>query len=375
VLLDEPGTGTDPEDGAALAHVVLRELASRGAWVLATTHFQAVKMLALSTPRAKVAGVDFAPETFAPRYRLIYGSVGPSLGLTMARRLGFPEELLRAAESERSDLSRRFGDAVERLEAERRRFESAHAAIGDEREELRRLRAEHAELAAELREKRRKRWVEELSEAKQFTDELRREGRRLLTEAKRRPEMARQLESLAREQEAAIATRWSDLPSGEGPPGDSPPMLSIGDDVMVVGSQLSGTLLKLEGDRAQISRGAVRFDVPAKQLRRLEGTKRGSSQPPRAPAVRLVAAPDSHEEGTEINLIGSRVPAALERLELFLDRAAVQSLSSVRIVHGHGTGALRHAIHAFLAGSPYIARFEDADPRAGGSGATIAHLR
>src|SRR5690606_20594111 len=173
------------------------ELVRRGARVLATTHFQSVKTFALALPEASVAAVDFDPETFSPRYRLVPGSVDPSLGLTMARRLGLPAALVDAAERARSALGADLGIALERLEAERRRHEELAERAEAERAELARSRREHERLAEELREKRDRRWAEELGEAKRFADELRREGRRLLAEAKRRPrEVARELVAL-----------------------------------------------------------------------------------------------------------------------------------------------------------------------------------
>ena len=377
VLLDEPGTGTDPEDGAALARVLLEELVRRGARVLATTHFQTVKSFALALPSAAVAAVDFEPETFTPRYRLVPGTVGPSLGLTMARRLGFPGDLLGAAERERGQLGAELSVALERLESERRRYEELAERSANERQELERTRYQHEKLVAELRAKRDRRWAEELGEAKQFADELKREGRRLLAEARRRPrELARDLVALGEEQSTAIATRERDV-VGTRPEGEREPA-RVGDEVQVEGSGLRGAVVQISGDRAQIARGAIRFDVPLAQLRRVSGGGGAPVKPRRerahdlAPAEALDApAPVSKE----INLIGDRVASALARLDSELDRAMLDSHAAVRIIHGHGTGALRGAVREHLAQSPYVRRFEEADRAHGGDGATIAYLR
>ncbi|MBM4265121.1 MAG: endonuclease MutS2 [Deltaproteobacteria bacterium] len=386
VLLDEPGTGTDPDDGAALARVLLQDLVDRGAWVLATTHFQTVKVFALGAERATVAAVDFEPETFAPRYRLIYGSVGPSLGLDMARRLGLPSSLLAAAERERDVASRSFGAAVERLEAERRRYEATAGELEVERDRLREAQVEHKALADELREKRRRKWADELGEAKRFADELRSEGRRLLAETKRDPRsQGLLLKQAGQEQRARIDSREREI-AGDAPAPTPTDAASIrpGDQVEVLGSGVRGTLVKIEGQRAQISRGALRFDAPVGKLRRISGA--AAPKRPAVPMHRLVRETDPESElerprsaaavpSAELNLVGARVAPALARLETFLDRAALDDRTSVRIVHGHGTGALRDAVREYLAGSPYVDRFEEADPHGGGSGATIAHLR
>lgn len=393
VLLDEPGTGTDPEDGAALARVLLDELLRRRCRVLATTHFQSVKAFALARPGAEVAAVDFDPETFAPRYRLIYRSIAPSLGLQMARRLGFPEQLLDAAEREREHLGADLVAAASALEAERRRYDEEARAAAAERERLAAARAEQEALLEELRDKRRRRWADELEAARRFAEELRREGQRMLDEARRRPqELGRRLRELGNEQRARISEQVRALASApsaaEGQePGSAPPR--VGDEVQVVGSGLRGRVESISGERARIVRGGVRFDVPLAQLRRIPGSAgspaRASSgsgarrAPAPTPQVQVEVEPDEPRSQPiamrEINLVGERVQSALHQLESFLDQAVLEDQTSVRIIHGMGTGALRDAIREYLASSPYVSRFEQADRRTGGGGATIAFLR
>ncbi len=401
VLLDEAGTGTDPEDGAALAKVVLRELAARGARVLATTHFQTVKAFALALPHARVAAVDFDPETFSPRYRLIYGSVGPSLGLAMARRLGLSEALLAAAEAERGAQTADLVAAVERLDEERRRYDEAAGRAALEEQSLHATRVEQERLTAELRVKRERKWAEELGEARRFADDLRREGRRLLAEAKQRPrELGRELAELGHDQGRAIADKERELSLGSaGGPGAAAAAeagpLAIGDQVEVAGSGLRGELLQIVGERGRIARGAVRFDVPLRQLSKVPGAVQGGGSGRRSKG--RSAAPGAEHEGAasgraepgrtgpsdalpgfalaELNLIGERVRPALERLDAFLDRALLEGRGTVRIVHGFGTGALRQAVREWLSGSPQVRRFGDADAHGGGAGATIVELR
>lgn len=380
VLLDEPGTGTDPEDGAALARVLLRDLGARGARVLATTHFQTVKVFALNAPNGQVATVDFDPETFSPRYRLVYGSVGPSLGLDMARRLGLPESVLRAAEDERGDLAQNLSEAVAQLEAERRRYEQDAESLAVERTQLKRAQKNAETLEKELRDKKRRKWADELGEAKRFAEELRSEGRRLLAEARRDPRAAaRRVHQAGVEQTAKVAGKRAELRSPSPNPSTptSPTMLSPGDEVEVIESGVRGKLVKIAGARAQIERGSIRFDVPAKQLRRLGGPS-GAAPKVRGPShfvQRSAPEEDDTTSSVELNLVGARVVRALERLETFLDRAALDEKSFVRVVHGHGSGQLRRAVREYLQGSPYVARFEEAGDGAGGTGATIVHLR
>jgi DNA mismatch repair protein MutS2 len=159
------------------------------------------------------------------------------------------------------------------------------------------------------------------------------------------------------------------------------PQPRVGDEVQVAGSELRGRLESVSGARAQVSRGGIRFDVPVTQLRRIGGPRNA-----RAQSVRIAVAPaPANEPGPEtalpgialmeLNLVGSRVQAALTQLEAFLDRATLENVGIVRIIHGMGTGALRDAVRQYLGGSPYVSRFAQADRREGGGGATIAWLR
>ena len=385
VLLDEPGTGTDPEDGAALARTLLEELVRRRAHVLATTHFQSVKAFALSFAGARVAAVDFDPETFAPRYRLIEGSIAPSLGLEMARRLGFPSALVDAAERERSRLGVDLATAARALEDERRRYEQRAGEAAEERAALESARTRHEDLARELAVQKKRRWADELGAARRFAEELRREGQRMLDEARQKPQdLGRQLRDVATaqrsrigEQERALAAAGAAI-EARTPPGPQP---RVGDEVQVAGSELKGRLESVSGGRAQVSRGGIRLDVPFAQLRRIGGPRNAGAKTVRiaiAPAPAGEPAPETALPGIallELNLVGSRVQAALAQLESFLDRATLENVGIVRIIHGMGTGALRDAVREYLGSSPYVSRFAQADRREGGGGATIAWLR
>lgn len=381
VLLDEPGTGTDPEDGAALAKVILDELSHRGARTLATTHFQTVKVAALSHPRTRVAAVDFHSETFAPKYRLIYDSIGPSLGLVMARRLGLPSLLIQQAEEERSEGTADLSAALEKLEIQRRKLESEVSDTVAERRKFKTQRSEQERLVAELQEKKQRKWSEELGAARRFAEELRREGRKLLDEAKNNPaQFAKPLMDLAREQRKSIVVatkRHASPPEKESAPAEQP---KIGDQVRIRSNGLVGELLELHGDRARIARGKIRLDVASDQLEKISGIAPAGKVASGGGGFRVQRATlrsDNEDlaSAIELQLVGERVRPALDRLDKFLDNQALESRECVRVVHGHGTGALRRAIHEQLAISPHVDHFTEAPPHQGGSGATLVYLR
>ncbi len=394
VLLDEPGTGTAPEDGAALAVAVLEHLAESGVRTLASTHFQPVKLLALRHPRARVASVDFDPETYAPRYRLLYGSVGPSLGLDVARRFGLPESLVEQAAVARGSAAD-LEVAIARLEDERRAHETARLAADEEERRHESSRRDFDRLIADLERRRREHWSAELLAARRFADELRHAGERLLDEAKRQPTgPGRPLIEESRRQIRSIAERARRLepPTTAIPGGPAP---GIGDLVEMSGSGVRGTLAAVDGDRAWVLQGSMRFAVATAALRRWSGPPRAdtssggprrgsgprqtplsSGQPPSAGSGRDDSPPsEAAAPERQIVLVGERVRAALARLEPFLDAALAEGLDVVRIVHGHGTGALRTAVRDYLATCPHVVEFGDEVSERAAGGATLARFR
>jgi DNA mismatch repair protein MutS2 len=363
VLLDEPGAGTDPIEGAALAVGLLTDLLERGPRVVFTSHFPQVKTFALAESRLDVAAFDVDPTTGAPRFRLAYHTVGQSLALPIARRHGFPGRALEVAERLLSGESRELAQAVARLEESRRAFEESRAATDEERARLAAARAAGEALAEDLRRRQRRRWADDLEAGRRFVRELEARGRALLDELRRRPDPAA-LRAFVRAAGEEIAEQ-ARATHPESAPGRAP---VPGDQVEVVGRGIRGELVEVAGERARIQRGGLRFEVPTDQLRVVGGA------PPRERVAVAIEAPAGGSVVEEINLVGRRAREALADLAAFLDRAVRAGVGEVRIVHGIGTGALRRAVHDYLGTSPYCALFRDAEPERGGAGVTIAQL-
>ncbi|MCK6556513.1 endonuclease MutS2 [Candidatus Binatia bacterium] len=366
VLLDEPGVGTDPEEGAALGIALIRALAARGARVAVTTHYAALKVFGLTDANCVTTAVDFDVERLQPLYRMTYHSVGESLALPIARRLGLPAAVLDAAEHERSADARALSAAMTRLESARRTYEERLAAVEQDARAAAAARAEAERLQSELLGKRQHAWQDELESARSFVRDLRAEGREMIARLERGQADRRALERLVRAQDTAVRERAAavTVPAMAEPVPAGPPR--AGDEVVVGDRGIRGQLLSVDGDRAWIQRGNMRFEVATALLRRVEPVR--SVQV----AVRLEAAPA--EAAPEISLIGMRVREAIAALDGFLDRAAQTSLGSVRIIHGIGSGALRRAVAEYLSMSPYCVGFRSGEANEGGAGVTIAEL-
>jgi len=369
IVLDEPGVGTDPEEGAALGIGVLSEFAAVGAWVAVTTHFAAIKAHALGDDAFVTAAVAYDIEHMQASYRLVYHSVGESLAVPIARRLGLPERILATAERARTHEARAFAEAMRELEASRRRYEEKLAVVDAELRASRAQQAEATQLLEELRRKREKHWHEELREAREYVRSVREEGRELLSSIARGEARRRKLDEFVERAATAIATHHDAVVDTVVPATDGP--VCIGDQVEIGGTHLRGELVSSAGGRAWIQRGTMRFEVPAEGLRRV-----GSGAPAKAVPHSVQVQVERSEEGTalEISLLGMRAREALARLDTHLDRAVRDGVPSVRIIHGLGSGALRRAVGDYLATSPYCASFRQGKDAEGGAGVTIADL-
>jgi DNA mismatch repair protein MutS2 len=366
VLLDEPGVGTDPEEGAALGIGMIRTLAASDARVVVSTHYVSIKVFALSNERCTAAAVDFDLAALQPRYRLVYHSIGESLALPIARRLGLPEAVLHEAHAARSANARALAAAMSELEASRRRYEERALEAEEHARAASEARREADALLDELRGKRRRVWTDELEAARAFVRSLRDEGRQLLAalergEAERRTfgRVLQSQEAAIVEREAAVAHTQPAVVTSASPPG-------VGDQVEVGGQGIRGELLAVNGERAWIQRGSLRFEVPAAALRRIERKPQ--------PTVAMHVAPAPEGTPREISLVGLRAREAIAALDDFLDHATRARHASVRIIHGIGSGALRRAVEDYLATSPYCVGFRAGGLGEGGTGVTVADL-
>jgi len=381
VLLDELGAGTDPDDGAALAQAVLEALADRGAVVAASTHLEPLKGFASTYPRARNASVEFDPERLAPTFRLVYDRPGQSYALSIGARLGLPAALIARAHAHRSTQQRQLQELLARLddrdrrdaertaELERREAESAgllaraqaelEAARAAARDTVARAKAEAQRLVAEVRRHVNEEW-DRLKRAEKSRPELERARKRLVETAQRVEQTAG---AAAPEAEAA------------GP-------AAAGDRVEVAHLGLGGLVLAVDGQTATVQAGAVTVKVPLQAVRvvaRGEGVmysrpRMGTAPGERAETRGAVAVPGKSGVPVELRLIGRTTSEARDLLEKYLDDAFLAGLTSVRIIHGKGTGALRRAVEDVLSAHPLVAEHRPGTSSEGGGGATVAVL-
>jgi DNA mismatch repair protein MutS2 len=443
VLLDEVGTGTDPEEGSALGVAVVDHFKQRGAHVLATTHYSGLKMYAANEPGVLNASVEFDEKTLRPTYRLLVGVAGSSSGLEIAQRFGIPAEIISNASQQVKKSSRDAVEYLRRIKREAEEAESLRAALEEERAAVAEKFAALDEQAAKRERERQAEFEREMSKAmKQFEERSREFAAKIEDRASRLKvdrETARRTAELKRE-----AQRIAPSPSKMGRPfqdsssrgqeGSLPPQLrgvrvvrdgkvvtreskpevdqvaradrqdvrgplrdlKIGDRVRLLSFGSVGIVNHIKDDEAEVRVGSLRmreklenlelvFEVSTRRIEVSTGSGSGRVRPSLEDTRRRASSTELHlhspsqgpdmATSAELNLIGKTTDEAVDLTDKFLDEAFLNGLSELRIIHGHGTGALRKAIAGLLKEHPHVERFAAAAQDKGGAGATVVELR
>ena len=393
VLLDEVGAGTDPIEGGALGLAIVDHLRTRGAHVVATTHYEPLKSYAATTTGVVCAAFGFDPETFAPTYRLQYGTPGRSLALEIAGRLGLNPAILEQARANISVREAQLAEHLAKIDADMRSLEHERRLVAREREETTESEARLKSREQALREREdrlRQRADEEIAtrvraaraDIDKVVDELRREVERLGAEASRRALHGRPISTgepgAARAQAKAaledVAGRLREGPEGVAavvPPAQAGPAARVGDRVLLRGLGVEGRVLAVQAGEAEV-------DVRGKRLRAQVAELHvvGGPAAPEASRVSVNVNVIARESvATEINVIGCSVDEALSRLERFLDDLLLTDERQIRIIHGFGTGQLRRSIGEYLDRHPLVASHQPAPQDRGGGGVTVAELK
>ncbi len=393
VLLDEIGAGTDPTEGGALGIAIVEHFRKRGALVIGTTHYDALKTYASTTPGVACAAFGFDPDGFTPTYRLMYGTPGRSLALEIAARLGLPPSIISSARQHVSTRDAQLQNHLARVDDDLRALERDKAALTRERQAIKVAEAEFRERDQSLKDReeqfRRKvtdRIEDRVREARREIDavvaDLKKRTSVLADRVTRQPAAPRlttgEAGSARLQAQAAIEEVAERLRAGVDPPGRAAPEpveqrpVVVGDRVAVGGVGLEGVLVAIQGSQAEIDVRGKRMRAKVKDLR-LAGNAAG-----RAPSAQVrVNVNLQPRDGllSEINVIGCNVDEALSRTERLLDETLVTEQKSVRVVHGYGTGQLRRAIASLLKDHPQVASFHHAPPNQGGDGVTVVELK
>jgi DNA mismatch repair protein MutS2 len=389
VLLDELGSATEPEEGAALAVAIAGYFLDRRAWCLISTHHTSLKVYAAKRSGVLNASVGFDEQTLSPTFALRLGVPGVSAGINIAQRLGLNSTIIADARSQQNTQTQDIAGFLDQLH-------SQLDAANREREELKRREQEVAREKSRLESEGLKEWrakVRDLesqlqSLLKDFTYQMRETVRviddraaqqKLSKEAERR--MARLRREFSEQFNAVVVAQHSGADRGDS---NAQPHLvrniSVGDTVKLKSLGKTGVVQRqVDGNAFEVAIGPMKMRVARDDIAEVIAAREPrAASPLEAARGRGVTVSISHPEEmvrSELNVIGRTVDEATGEVEQYLDRAFLAGLPRVRIVHGMGMGVLRKALRALLERHPHVALVAEAGPNEGEAGATVVDLR
>ena len=381
VLLDELCGGTDPTEGAALAIAILDDLHTGHIRTIATTHYAELKMYAMDTPRVENGCCEFDLETLSPTFRLLIGIPGKSNAFAISQRIGLPDYIIDQARSQMDVSAIDYENMLAELENNKAEIEKEQSELMKTRQEIDRLKSDLKDRQDDIKAKRAA-----------MLREAREEAHRILSEAKDvADESIRKYNAWARhpgqDNTKKMEARRSDLRGRMNKlekklayktqkakqihePGD----FKVGDPVFVTSLNLNGTVktaANKNGDLV-IQMGFLSSTVNYRDLELLDEKKEARKDPGIKDKYSINKAATINPE---INLLGCTVDEAVTKLEKYLDDAMIAGLSSVRVVHGKGTGALRKGIHEYLRHLKFVKSYQLAEFGEGDAGVTVVTFK
>ena len=382
VLFDELGAGTDPTEGAALAIAILSHLHQRNIRSMATTHYSELKVYALSTPGVENACCEFDVESLKPTYRLLIGIPGKSNAFAISGKLGLPDYIIDDAKARLSEQDVSFEDLLGDLESSKRTIEKERLEIEAAKREIEALKSQ-AKQKQEKLDTQKERILREanekanaiLREAKEVADETIKNFRKFGKENISAAEMEKERERLRKkiQDTSAKSTITAKKPTKVHKPSD----FKLGESVKVLSMNLTGTISSLPDSRGNVTvqMGILRSQVNISDLEIIEDVNPYAKKTmKRAGGGSGIKMSKSMSVRPEINLLGKTVDEAVAELDKYLDDALLSHLSTVRVVHGKGTGALRKGIHEYLRRQKHVKSFHLAEFGEGDAGVTIVEL-
>ena len=386
ILIDEPGAGTDPQEGAALAQAILERLLESGATVLTSTHYHELKYFAFKHPEIVSASVAFDPVTFAPGYTIVTGQPGASRALEIARTLGLDGRVLERASDLLGPESRRVEGVLQALQQELLAARAERYAAESLRSEQEQLHTDARDALAEARQLRDRAACEARSGFETTRLQYQEEMDRLLAglRAKTDAPSAREVSDWKRQARDLEEKTASGLPAPQPEPRGALPEetltgpLLVGDLVLIRAINRRGEVASLSnrGKKATVLVSGTPTIVGTDTLTRLRkaAPDRGHTAP-RPKRVRTrVEADASAARSLHLDIRGLRYEDALEKIRAFIDDIALGGGREATIIHGKGTGALQQATREALETHPLVASFAYSHIEAGGTGSTVVTL-
>lgn len=388
VLLDELGSATDPEEGAALAVAIAGHFAATGCMTVISTHHTSLKVYGANTPGVINASVGFNESTLQPTYELKIGVPGASAGINIAQRLGLNPSIIESARSRLGSQARDVGQFLDKLHADLREAESERLRLRTAQQELEREKNRLAvdgkkDQQAKIRDMEKK--LEALLRdfeyhAREAVNAVqdRVAAQKLSKDAERR--IAKLRRDFREQFDSAVVAHSSGADQGD--PHAQPQLVkhvAQGDTVKLKSTGRSARVArKIDDDHFEVEMGVMKMKIARADIAEVLSSARPAQTPVQAARARGISISLEREDSNvpqEINVIGQTVDDASREVERFVDRAFLAGLPRVRVVHGSGMGILRKALRQLLQQHPHVASVAEPPQNEGGGGATVVELR
>lgn len=386
ILLDELGSGTDPVEGAALAVTILRYLKNSGCSVIATTHYQEVKMFALEEEGVENACCEFDVKTLKPTYKLIIGVPGKSNAFAIARRLGMSDDIIESANQLVSEENKRFEKVVDELEKSRQELETAKENVRLEerrtKELTEKLENQRKQLEAEMEKEiaaARKKALDIVEEVR-FNADLLIEDLEKLKKEKDKEDFSERVRGARSKMNNAVTRMYNTADPVVEKKNDNyklPRPLRNGDTVRLVDIDKTGYLITApdSSGNCQVQLGIMKLKTNVKNLRLIEEKNNAKPMQKKGYVTKTVESAMTRKSSMELDIRGMMSDDGIMAVEGFIDSCLLSGLQFITIIHGKGTGALRAAVTQYLKTNPSVKSFRPGVYGEGEAGVTVVELK
>ncbi len=381
VIFDELGSGTDPQEGAAIARAILSHLLDVGAMTLVATHYPELKTFAHGTEGVLNASLEFDVKTLRPTYKLTLGLPGRSNALLIAQKLGLPQPIIDSAKAEINPLDLRADKLLDdirkernRTSREREKLEKSRAKLEAQTRELEKRLEKMEDERRDVLAKARAEGELEVAVLKRNIDSLKSQMKKANQPLQAIKAIEQKMEKMEEKVERPVERQRSQVESQSSVIGH-PSSLRLGERVVVSTLNAEGVVTALGESDAEIQIGTLRVRARISDLRKKSGAEIQSKVESPKSDIRPANFDSRKSPGMEVDLRGLMAEDALDKLERYLEQAFLSGLPFVRIIHGKGTGRLRQAVREALRGHEYVGSFEEGGSAEGGEGVTVAKMK
>ena len=375
VLIDEIGSGTDPQEGSSLAIAILDYIASKQSYVIASTHYPELKAYGYDRPKTINASMEFDGDTLQPTYQLLLGVPGRSNAFDISKRLGLPSIIIDQARGLLSEEDQDLNAMISDLEQKRRRaqrdadkmrhqLELSTQLLEDLQKETEQFKANKARLLEEAKERANSLIEQSKDDADKILSEIRELQLRSKQSTVKEHEMIEKKTALTDLKHEQALKKNKVLRKEK-----AKKALQVGQSVEVLSFGQRGTLVeKVSDEEWVVQMGIIKMKIAIEDLAPIAETQEAKQQ------VIVKSARSSHVS-SELDLRGKRYEEAMKDLDLYIDAAILANYPRVTIIHGRGTGAIQQGVHKTLRSHRSVASFEFAPMNTGGNGATIVTFK